>query len=494
MKILIAASEATPFAKTGGLADVAGSIPKALRKLGHEAVLILPAYRTVRERGIVMEPTEHRLDVVVGNQLVQGRLLQGKIPDSDVPVWFIEQDEYFDRPQLYGEKGSDYADNDSRFIFFSRAVLETIRKIGWHPDVIHCNDWQTGLIPTFLKLLYYEVPECAKIATLMTIHNIAYQGTFPRESMMLTGIDWRHFQPNEMEFYGMLSLLKCGLVFSTLLNTVSPRYAKEIQTSWYGRGMEGVLQSRASSLFGVLNGIDEVDWDPRTDVCLAAPYQNYDAKSVVAGKAACKSAIQSALGLPIRPDVPLCGAVGRLDDQKGFNFIAKWIETNAWRGNFQCVLVGTGKPNYHEWFQSLMDRHPECFRAKFIYSESLAKQVIAGSDFFLMPSRFEPCGLTQMYSLRYGTIPVVRETGGLADTITDTTAMTLRNGTANGFRFYEETPEAFAGVMERVLSAYAVPETIRQLRRYGMGQDWSWTQSAQKYVELYTKACTMVQR
>ncbi len=494
MKILIAASEATPFAKTGGLADVAGAIPKALRKLGHEAILIIPAYRTVRERGIVMEPTEYQLNVAVGNQLVHGRLLQGKIPDSDVPVWFVEQDEYFDRPQLYGENGTDYGDNDSRFIFFSRAVLEAVRQTGWYPDVIHCNDWQTGLIPTFLKLLYHEIPECAKIATLMTIHNIAYQGTFARESMMLTGIDWRHFQPNEMEFYGMLSLLKCGLVFSTLLNTVSPRYAQEIQTSWYGRGMEGVLQSRADSLFGVLNGIDETDWDPRTDHYLTSPYRTYGVDTVVAGKSACKSALQSALGLPQRSDVPLCGAVGRLDDQKGFDFIAKWIEMNAWRGNFQCVLVGTGKPNYHEWFQALMNRYPASFQAKFVYSESLAKQVIAGSDFFLMPSRFEPCGLTQMYSLRYGTIPVVRETGGLADTIVDTNETTLRAGTANGFRFYDETSESFAGVMERVLKTYAQPETMRQLQRYGMGQDWSWTRSVQKYVDLYTKACAMVPR
>lgn len=488
MKILLAASEAVPFAKTGGLADVAGALPRSLQELGHDAALIVPAWRVTRERGIPMEPTDISLDIAVGNQLVHGDLLRGKIPGTDVPVWFVGQNDYFDRPALYEKNGIDYPDNDSRFIFFSRAVIEATRKLNWRPDVIHCNDWQTSLIPTFLSLLYHEIPECARIATLLTVHNIAYQGMFSAESMRLTGIDGRHFQPNEMEYYGQLNFLKCGLVFATLLNTVSRRYAEEIQTERFGCGMEGLLRARSGDLSGILNGIDVQEWNPATDSQLTPPYQRYTRQTVKAGKAACKAAFQAELGLPVRPDIPLCGTVGRLAEQKGYDIVARWLEWNLSHRDFQCVLVGTGKPELQAWFTQLADRYPDQFRAKLCYSEELAHRTIAASDLFLMPSRFEPCGLTQMYSLRYGTIPVVRATGGLADTVVHTNDHTLAGGVATGFCFQDETPEAFAGTMDRAFAAYQTESIWRQIQDHAMSRDWSWTGSAKQYQELYELA------
>ena len=504
MKILMAASEAVPFAKTGGLADVAGSLTRALRRLGHDAALILPAWRATRENGIPMEPTGIPLDMAVGNRLVPGQLLRGTIPGTDIPVWFVDQPEYFDRPALYGESSGDYADNDARFIFFARAVIETTRRLGWKPDVIHCNDWQTALIPAYLRLLYGEMEDCRRIATLLTIHNIAYQGSFAAESMRLTGIDGRHFHPGGMEYYGKLNFLKCGLVFATLLNTVSRRYSEEIQTDWFGCGMEGVLRVRQGELFGILNGINEEEWNPTTDPFLTAAgdgsngaslkkpaataYRTYDVSSVEVGKTACKAALQAEFGLPVRADVPLFGTVGRLVEQKGYDLIARWLEWTLPHQDCQCVLVGAGKPELQAWFAQLADRFPDRLRVKFVYSEALAHRVIAGSDAFLMPSRFEPCGLTQMYSMRYGTIPVVRETGGLADTVVSADAESLAAGTATGFSFYDETPEAFADAVNRTTAAYHTREMWRKLQQCGMNRDWSWSRSAKQYVEIYQRA------
>ena len=482
MKILLATSEAVPFAKTGGLADVSGALPVALAKLGEEPTVIMPAYRQVFQAGQTIEHTGVTFDIPIGNKTVPGAFLRSYLPGSKVPVIFVQQDQYFDRPELYTEGGKDYRDNCERFIFFSRAVLEAIRLLDLQVDVLHCNDWQTGLIPAYHKIEYRAVPGYENLTTLITIHNLAFQGTFWHWDMLLTGLDWKYFNWHQMEFFGNLNLLKTGLVFADAIGTVSPRYAQEIQSGEFGCGLEGVLTQRKNALTGILNGVDYAHWDPQTDPHLPTNYGPADVKS---GKAECKAALQAELGLPVDPKIPLVGFVGRLTDQKGVDLIAGMVQEWVQSFDLQWVILGSGDPKYHEQFSFLAERNNKKVVARFGFSDPLAHRIEAGVDAFLMPSRFEPCGLSQMYSLKYGTVPIVRATGGLADTITDVSDETLNNGTANGFTFAEPNVRALSEAMKRACAAIAQPELWNKVVANGMQQDWSWARSAKQYVGLY---------
>jgi starch synthase len=487
VNILLATSEAVPFAKTGGLADVCGALPVELARLGHRPTVILPAYRHARASGIPIEPLGIHFIVPIGSKTVAGQLLRSHLPgEPRVPVYLVQQDDYFDRDELYRADGQDYPDNCERFVFFSRAVLEAIRLLELDVDVLQLNDWQCGLIPAYLKLVYRPLPRYERIASLLTIHNIAYQGMFWHWDMLLTGLDWKYFNWHQMEYYGKLNLLKTGIVFADSINTVSPRYAQEIQTPQFGRGLEGVLQHRRDVLSGILNGIDEAVWNPAIDRHLAA---NYTADTVRQGKPVCKAALQRELGLAESPDAPLIGMIGRLDDQKGFDMVADVIPEWLEKTDAQWAILGRGEPKYHRLFTDLARRDPRKVAVRLEFSDALAHRIEAGSDMFLMPSRFEPCGLNQMYSLKYGTVPIVHETGGLSDTITDARAATLEAGTANGFSFPEDLSQALSETLWRAYDAYRHPEIWNRLMDIGMRQDWSWRRSAADYVELYRKSC-----
>jgi len=482
VNILLATSEAVPFAKTGGLADVCGALPLELARQGHEPVLVMPAYRQTQWCAAASEPMGIDFIVPIGSKTVTGHLLRSQLPGSDVPVYLIQQDHYFDRPELYRENDRDYADNCERFVFFSRAVLELIRLMELDVDVLHCNDWQTGLIPAYLKLEYRNLPRYRNIASLLTIHNLAYQGSFWHWDMLLTGLDWGHFNWREMEFYGKLNLLKTGLIFADSLSTVSRRYAEEIQTPEFGFGLQSVLQHRRHLLTGILNGVDPVEWDPATDEHLAA---NYTVDTFAEGKPVCKAALQVELGLPERPEVPLVGVIGRIAHQKGFDLIAEALPGWARDNEVQWVILGTGDGALEGRFAELARRYPDKVAARIDFCNRTAHMIEAGADMFLMPSRFEPCGLNQMYSLKYGTVPIVRETGGLADTVVDLSDATLADGTANGFSFVDDNSVALSETLWRAIQAYGNPDVWRELITNGMRQDWSWQPRAAAYVELY---------
>jgi starch synthase len=497
LNIVFATSEVTPFAKTGGLADVCGSLPIDLAQAGHNVAVIAPAYKQVKESGQPIEPLGVKFDIPIGNKIVRGRLLRSVLPGSDVPIFFVEQDEYFDRPELYRLKGEDYKDNCERYVFFCRAALESIRLLHLQVDVVHCHDWQTALIPAYLKIEYAHTHGYENVASLLTIHNLAYQGIFWHWDMLLTGLDWRYFNLHQMEFYGKLNLLKTGLVFADWLTTVSPTYAKEIQTDVLGCGLDGVLRNRSEQLTGIVNGADYKVWNPASDPHLPAwpgtnanERVNYDASNWQAGKAACKAALQRELGLPEAPRTPIIAQVGRLADQKGWDLLLDVMRRWVTEMDAQWVILGTGEPYYHEVLGQMSREFPNRVAARLEFSDPLAHRIEAGADIFLMPSRYEPCGLNQLYSLKYGTVPVVRATGGLVDTVTDTTPETLAHGTATGFSFEAQNASVLEATLRRALETYWQNEGAwRQLVRTGMQQDWSWKASAQRYVEAYASAC-----
>jgi starch synthase len=501
MKVLLAASEVVPFAKTGGLADVAGSLPRALAHRGHECAVLLPLYRSVRTGRIPIADTGHRLAVPVGGRLVAGGIWQARLPNSGVPVFLIEEVGYFERDDpargrgLYqftlpdGQK-RDYPDNSERFVFFCRAILEAMNALDWWPDILHVNDWQTGLAPVYLNEVYRRHSDPVlrsryeQVRTLFTLHNLAYQGVFWHLDMPLTGLDWRLFNHHHLEFYGNLNFLKGGIVFADLLNTVSPTYAREIQTPAHGHGLEGALAERRDRLFGIVNGVDYSVWNPARDPHIPG---RYDVETVAEGKARCKAALQRRHQLPERPHTPLVGMIARLVDQKGLSLVG---QVGDWllQQDVQFVVLGEGDEHYHRMLRDLQARFPGRMGLTLAFDEPLAHQIEAGADLFLMPSQYEPAGLNQLYSLKYGTVPVVRATGGLADTVTDCTPETLAEGTATGFGFEPYTPTGLHGALERALDAYRnQPELWARLLRTGMQQDWSWERSAAEYEKLYER-------
>ena len=483
MKILLASSEVVPFSKTGGLADVCGALPIALEQLGHEVIVFTPSYRGCYDKGVAIEPTGIELQIPIADRIVNGTLCKTQLPGSNVTVYLVEQANYFDRDGIYGDAQGEFKDNCERYTFFCRAVLESIRLLEWKPDLIHANDWQTGLIPTLLKVEYVNNPLYENIATLITIHNLAYQGSFWYEDLELTGIDWKYYNWQYMESYGNLNLLKSGLVFSDAINTVSPTYATEIQGLEQGCGLDGLLLDRRNVLSGILNGIDVNEWNPETDVHL--PF-NYSADNAVEGKRACKTALQRQFQLYENERTPVIGIVGRLASQKGWSLILpvmrQWLESR----DVQWVVLGTGDAEYHRALESLHRSHPDKFGLNLGFSNAQAHQIEAGVDMFVMPSQFEPCGLNQMYSMAYGTIPVVRQTGGLADTVVDATPVAIENRSANGFSFFEFSPPALESALTRALDMYHNKGDLwHQLIQTGMRHDWSWSASAKQYVDLY---------
>jgi starch synthase len=491
MRILLAASEVVGFAKTGGLADVCGSLPPALCRRGLACDVILPLYARARRAHPTPEPTDLTFAVPIAGRMAEGRLWKSSLPGGPT-VWLVENDTYFGRDDgrgqgLYQESlpdGSrrDYPDNCERFVFLNRAVAAALPLLPNWPDVVHVNDWQTGLIPAYLREVYgHEDVRYQRTKTLLTIHNIAFQGSFWHWDMILAGLPWRLFTPEGVEHHGKLSFLKAGIVFSHRINTVSPTYASEIQTAAYGRGLEGLLHHNRHRLSGIVNGVDYSCWDPRIDPHIAARYGPDD----LSGKAVCKRALQKEMGLAEGPATPLFGMVARLTEQKGVDLVemvAPGILDKGW----QLVILGDGDRHHHERLQALRARYPGRMGLRLGFDEPLAHRIEAGADLFLMPSAFEPSGLNQLYSLRYGTVPVVRATGGLADTVTDTTGRTLEDGTATGFSFVPYEAHWLWLTVERAGGLYlSDPQAWQKIMRTGMRQDWSWDRSAAEYEALY---------
>ena len=483
MKVAFISSEVVPFSKTGGLADVSGALPKFLAELGHEVLVFTPLYRGILEK-FKPKKLKKTLRVPVGSRVLDGALYECALPESKARVCFLANDSFFDREGLYGDGKGDFTDNCSRFVFFSRGVLEAIKVLGFKPDVIHANDWQAGLVPVYCKVGYDGVEAITSASTVFTIHNMAYQGLFWHWDTPLTNIGWEHFNYRELEFFGKINFLKGGIVYSDTVSTVSPTYAKEIQVDEeMGAGLQGVLSGRASDLFGILNGIDYDVWNPETDKLIP---ENYTAGNL-SGKAKCKKALQKEAGLKASPKVPLIGVITRLADQKGLDLIAEVID-ELMEEDVQFVLLGTGQEKYHKLFKEVRKRYPRKAGIFLTFDNRLAHLIEAGSDMFLMPSRYEPCGLNQMYSLKYGTVPVVRATGGLADTITDATPEAIEAGTANGFSFEPYESDDLLDVIRRALAAYSNREVWAGIVATGMRQDWSWARSAGEYVKLYERA------
>ena len=485
LKILLASSEVAPFAKTGGLADVCAALPVALEALGHEVTVVMPAFRSALQCHRQIRKTDLQLSIPIKSQTLHARVLRSSLPDSNVTLLLVDYPPYFDRQDLYRDELQDYPDNCERFTFFSRAVLQILSQLPDSIDIVHCNDWQTGLIPAFLKLELNSDSRFQSLASLFTIHNLAYQGLFSQHDMPVTGLDWQFFNWRQMEYYGKLNLLKTGIVFADGLNTVSPTYALEIQTPELGCGLDGLLRERGQVLQGILNGIDQRVWNPKTDPHL---FCNYDSGNWEDGKAQGKAALQKAVGLPRAPRTLMIGIIGRLTTQKGWDILTPVIEHWARTQEVQWVILGTGDPHFQRKLEDLGRNHPQKVAVRLEFSEASAHQIEAGSDLFLMPSHYEPCGLNQLYSLRYGTVPLVRQTGGLADTVVNATAETLATERANGFSFRAATTAALEETLDRASQIYQhQPDTWRQLVETGMAQDWSWERSASAYERLYKK-------
>jgi starch synthase len=485
MRVLEVASEAVPFAKTGGLADVAGALPAALARLGLDVTLVIPAYREALSKGLPIEPTGIEFEVPIGTRRPLAKILQCRLPESAATVLLVANDEFFDRDTLYGG-AEDYPDNAQRFIFFSRAAIELACRQAAPFDLIHCHDWQTGLVPAYQKLLYGSWPAVAQARTLMTIHNMAYQGTFWHWDMLLTGIDWQYFNWQQMEFHNQLNLLKTGLVFADAVSTVSPTYAREIQSAPGGCGLEGVLAARSGVLSGLVNGIDTAAWNPATDPHIP---RHYSAADVADGKYAARVALAARLGHAAPAARPLVAFVGRLAEQKGVELVVELVGRLAGTGRAHFMVLGSGDPAAEESLRRLATSFPGTVDVVIGFDEGLAHLVQAAADIMLVPSRYEPCGLTQLYAQRYGAIPVVRATGGLADTVVDATPEAIRDGRATGFTFGPCEAAALVHAVERALDARADAGLWNDLVCTAMRQDWSWDASAREYVQLFERVC-----
>jgi starch synthase len=480
MKVLIASPEIYPFVKTGGLADVTGALPKALNKLGVEARVILPKHKGIDDLGLPMEYRNYKIVCQISQGFVEAEIVESKY--DGVTAYLVEKDEYYYRDYLYSTPDGDYLDNAERFIFFSKSIFEAMKVVGYIPDVLHCNDWETALAPVFLEALYRTDDRFKNIATLLTIHNLGYQGLFWHHDMHLLNMGWEYFTPDYLEFFGKINFLKGGIVFSDILNTVSKKYSEEIQTPEFGWGLDGVLRARKQDLYGIVNGIDYEDWSPENDPVLPARYSIDDTTN----KALCKKTLQEAFGLPTERDVPLLATTSRLADQKGFDLVATALhEVLSLGGGVQYAVLGRGERRYQDLFTELANKHPGSFALKIAHDNRLAHLIEAGADMFLIPSRYEPCGLNQLYSLKYGTVPIVRGVGGLEDTVIDYTASPT---TGTGFKFYEYSKTAMLDAIERALTVYRDKKTWLQLIRRCMAVDFSWDRSAGEYIDLYEKA------
>ena len=475
MRILFVASEGLPFCKTGGLADVVEALPKALVAQGHEVAVVLPRYRgTSADTPIIPS-----LTIPLGNRLRFPAIADGTLLDG-VRYFFVDDPAYFDRDSLYGTAAGDYPDNAERYSEFCRAAIE-LSKHAWPTDVFHCHDWQTGLLPVLLRTVYGDDPVVRDLPVVFTIHNIGYQGQFRRDVLTRAGIPDTLFNPGALEFFGNVNLLKGGLVYSDYVTTVSRRYAQEIQTPEFGYGLDGVVRSRADRIVGILNGVDYTAWNPAKDSLIAAKYSAKD----LSGKQLCKQDLLQLYGLSTdNPHRPLMGIVSRFADQKGFDMIADRAH-EILREDVMLVVLGTGDRRYEDLFRALASAYPGRVGFKFAYDNVVAHKVEAGSDIFLMPSRYEPSGLNQMYSLKYGTVPVVRATGGLDDSIEN---FDLEHGTGTGFKFSEYSGTAFLYAVRQALHHYSDERIWKRIQLNGMAKDFSWKTPAAEYAKLYGAA------
>ncbi len=482
MKILFVSSEVSPFAKTGGLADVAGALPRALKKKGHDVRIFMPLYRCVETGEFTIKKARKGVEITLNGETRKGLLRQTSM--DDITVYLLENREFFHRPELYGTSTGDYPDNSARFGFFCHGVIELLKRLDFRPDIIHCHDWQTALIPVLLKYGHQEDPFYKKTALVYTIHNLAYQGIFDREALPDLGLDESLFTMERLEYYNRINLMKGGILAADVVNTVSDTYCREIQTEEMGCGLEGVLRQRGHDLYGILNGIDYQDWNPTTDPSL---FRNYT-PSALSGKAANKKALQKALGLQQAVDIPLMAMVTRLSAQKGIDLLEELLPRLA-EERLQLVILGTGDEKYMKMLTDFRGRGAANIAINLGFDNTLSRRIYAGSDMFLMPSRYEPCGLGQLIAFRYGSTPVVRKTGGLADTVFD-----IRDGVRdpNGFTFEEYTPEAFMEALNRAMEAFRERKSWDRMVRIGMHSDYSWDRSAGEYDALYAKALSKI--
>ncbi len=475
LKVLILAAEIVPFVKVGGLADVVGALPKALQALGHDVRLVMPRYRQVDLERFQLTTVLEDIPVKMGNYEVQVTVCQGTIGDN-IPVYMIDAPRYFDRENIYG-----YTDDGERFILFCRAALEAIRVLNWSPDIVHCNDWHTGIVPNWMHTLYHDDPFFAHTATVYTIHNLAYQGIFGYRILEVAGVAANGFvYPQIAELANVVDIMGRGILFADAITTVSERYAQEILTPTFGERLDHILRARRDRLFGILNGVDYQEINPSTDHYI---HTTFDITSLDAREEN-KIALQEQAHLPVRSDVPLLAMISRLADQKGFDLLSQIIQPLLAQG-VQFVVLGIGDQHYHEMFQSLAARYPEQVAIFLTFNTELAQRIYAGSDMFLMPSRFEPCGLSQLIAMRYGSVPIVRCVGGLADTVQEYNPHT---GEGNGFVFNNYDPwELFAAIV-RALEVFRFKDIWRTLQQRGMLADHSWHASAIRYVEVYRNA------
>jgi len=459
MKIVMCASEMVPFAKTGGLADVAGALPAALESLGQDVAVILPAYRCIRQAKLKLRKAKEGISyTVIGN---------------NIKVYFIENDAFFDRDNLYGDKNGDYKDNLKRFAYYCRKSLDLLAEINLKPDIIHVHDWQACLIPVYLKTIYKDQPFYRNIKTVLTVHNIGYQGLFVKDEFPTLDLDWNLFNMETLEYYDKINILKGGMVFSDLINTVSHTYSKEIQTKEFGYGLEGVLRKRENSLFGILNGLDYSIWNPETDKFIT---HNFSVQTIK-DKYKNKENLQTICNLPAEKNIPLLGIVSRLAEQKGFDILSDALPAIC-KMDIQMVILGTGDAKYHLLLEEAAKKFPKKISLHLKFDDALAHKIYAGSDIFLMPSKYEPCGLGQMISLRYGTVPLVFRTGGLADTVDE----------KNGFVFDRYTAQDLIETIGRALKVYKSKKKWTELMERGMQCNFSWRESARQYLKLYDQA------
>jgi starch synthase len=477
MKILHVASEVTPFAKTGGLADVVGTLPVALQRLGHDVRIITPYHRAVEFGGGSIRRGRKSVEVSLNGGVKKGGLRIGEL--AGLPVYFVENREFFRREGLYGTAAGDYPDNPERFAFFCRAALDFCKRLDFRPDIIHCHDWQSALIPFLLRHELKDDLFFKKCATLYTIHNLAYQGLFSAESLPQMGLDWSCFTLDQLEYYGSVNLMKGGILSADLVTTVSPTYLGEIQTPEMGRGLDGVLRQRSGDLYGIVNGIDLERWNPGTDPDLAKTYT----VTAPAGKRVVKEELRKELGLEQR-EAPLLGMVSRIVSQKGFDLLVQLLPRLE-AADLDLVVLGLGDERYLRKLATAGERSSRIKLCTGNFNESLAHRIYAGSDLFLMPSHYEPCGLSQLIAFRYGSVPIVRNTGGLADTVTD-----AAQPGGNGFVFQEQTVDAFWEAIRRALDLYERAQEWKKLVRRGMRTDVSWSASARRYEELYGAVVT----
>ena len=481
LKVLYVSAEVVPFAKTGGLADVAGALPKAIRALGHDIRVCMPRYGRVDIDKFGLKPLVSDVIVPMDERMEQANVLQGSIGsgDSQTPVWFIDNARYFDRQGIYM-----YPDDAERFIFFSRAALETCRKLDWRPDIVHCNEWHTALVPNWLKAVYRGDPFFAETATLYTAHNLEYQGIFGNRVLEIAGLaDLGFIAHPDMapDLNDVVDMMARGLLFADIVNTVSETHAREVLTPEYGQRLDPILRDRRERLFGILNGIDTGLYNPATDPNIAVQFT----QDTLERRAQNKAALQTEAGLPVRPEVPLISYIGRLIDQKGLDLISAITDPVLQQLGCQFVVMGTGERKYHDMLSGLAARYPEQAAVFLTFNRPLEQRIYASSDVFVMPSRVEPCGLNQMLAMHYGSVPVVHAVGGLADTVTDYSPET---GQGNGFSFGQYDPMALYTALVRAVETYRHRDMWQLLVRRCMDTDFSWDRSAQRYVDLYLRA------